>query len=106
MFLKYKIRKLIKTITGKNCENCKYGDDIICPYCTDEEEGCEKCFQRIRKDVLSLLNRQQAEIEKLNVELVGMRGACESYKIHYDNAQAEIQRYAESIKQFQKKMKL
>ena len=32
------------------------------------------------------------EIEKLNVDLVGMRGACESYKIHYDNAQAEIER--------------
>ena len=36
--------------------------------------------------------KQKAEIEKLNVELVGMRGACESYKMHYDNAQAEIER--------------
>ena len=34
----------------------------------------------------------QAEIEKLNVELVGMRGACESYKIHYEKAQAEIEK--------------
>ena len=33
---------------------------------------------------------QKAEIHRLNVELVGMRGACESYKMHYDNAQAEI----------------
>ena len=40
--------------------------------------------------VLDLINRQQTQIEKLNVDLVGMRGACESYKIHYDNAQAEI----------------
>lgn len=31
----------------------------------------------------------QDEIEKLTVELVGMRGACESYKMHYENAQAE-----------------
>ena len=44
------------------------------------------------KDALDLINRQQAEIEKLNVELVGMRGACESYKMHYDKAQAEIER--------------
>jgi hypothetical protein len=44
------------------------------------------------ENALDLINRQQAEIEKLNVELVGMRGACESYKIHYDNAQAEIER--------------
>ena len=35
---------------------------------------------------------QKAEIEKLNVELVGMRGACNSYKMHYDNAKAEIER--------------
>ena len=43
-------------------------------------------------DVLNFINRQNAEIERLNVELVGMRGACESYKMHYDNAQAEIKR--------------
>lgn len=42
--------------------------------------------------VLDLINQQQAEIEKLNVELVGMRGACESYKMHYDKAQAEVER--------------
>lgn len=42
-------------------------------------------------DLLRIVKEQQAEIEKLNVELVGMRGACESYKIHYDNAQAEIE---------------
>ena len=41
---------------------------------------------------LNLINRQQAEIERLNVELVGMRGACNSYKMHYDNAKAEIER--------------
>ena len=44
----------------------------------------------IANDTLDLINRQKAEIERLNVELVGMRGACESYKMHYDNAQAEI----------------
>lgn len=47
-------------------------------------EGEHKYFEAV--DVI------EAEIEKLNVELVGMRGACESYKMHYDNAQAEIER--------------
>lgn len=42
-------------------------------------------------DILDLLNSQKAEIERLNVELVGMRGACESYKMHYDNACAEVE---------------
>ena len=40
----------------------------------------------------------QDEIEKLTVELVGMRGACESYKMHYENAQAEIERLQEETK--------
>lgn len=40
----------------------------------------------------------QAEIEKLTVELVGMRGACESYKMHYENAQTENERLKKAIK--------
>ena len=44
------------------------------------------------ENALDLINRQQAEIERLNVELVGKRGACNSYKMHYDNAKAEIER--------------
>ncbi len=46
------------------------------------------------EDIKSSSNQvieQQAEIEKLNVELVGMKGACNSYKMHYDNAKAEIE---------------
>ena len=49
-------------------------------------------------DILDLLNSQKAENEKLNVELAGMRGACESYKIHYDNAQAEIEKLRNIVK--------
>lgn len=64
------------------CQECPYG-----AACLDD-----KYVSIISKDALDLINRQQAEIEKLNVELVGMRGACESYKMHYDNAQAEIER--------------
>ena len=53
---------------------------------------------KIAKNALDLINRKDAEIEKLNVELVGMRGACESYKMHYDKAQAEIERLTEENK--------
>ena len=72
----------------ENCEKCPYGG-IDCL--------TEKGESLIMRDALDLINRQQAEIEKLNVELVGMRGACESYKIHYDNAQAEIERLQKII---------
>ena len=67
-------------ILAENCEKCayyKYG---------------ALCMDTMFENVLDLINRQQAEIEKLNVELVGMRGACNSYKMHYDNAKAEIER--------------
>ena len=43
------------------------------------------------------INEQLEEIEKLNVELVGMRDACNSYKMHYDNAKAEIEDLNHSI---------
>lgn len=51
-------------------------------------------------DIIDLIKRQQAEIERLNVELVGMRGACESYKMHYDNAQTEIERLKKENQRF------
>ena len=67
------------------------GDDVSCPYCTDEEEGSAKCFQRIRKDVVALLNRQKAEIESLKIELQAMRGAANSYK-------AEVERLKDAFR--------
>jgi hypothetical protein len=68
--------------------------------CSNENTGCLDCSYigkiscafDLRKDALDLIKRKDAEIEKLNVELVGIRGACESYRIHYDVAQAEIER--------------
>ena len=44
------------------------GDDTTCPYCTDEEEGCAKCFEKLRIDVLALIKRQQEEIESLEAD--------------------------------------
>lgn len=94
-----------------NCLNDTVGKEHIGIYCTDKNGN----FTAVIKltDLVDLLNRQKAmidgliagqetlqkalcdknaEFERLNVELVGMRGACESYKMHYGNAQAEIER--------------
>ena len=61
--------------------------------CIDYENNPKNViYLSIKSDILDLINRQQAEIERLNVDLVGMRGACNSYKMHYDNAKAEIKR--------------
>ncbi len=35
---------------------------------------------------------KRAEIERLNVELKAMRGAANSYKLHYGNMKAEVAR--------------
>lgn len=47
----------------------------------------------MREKTLRITEQQKAEIEKLNVDLVGMRGAANSYKMHYEKAQAEIDKY-------------
>ena len=40
------------------------GDDTTCPYCR-EDENIAKCFQQLRIDILNVIKRQQAEIERL-----------------------------------------
>lgn len=85
--------------------------------CLDENrESCTGCkfFKvtkgcNVRKHCYNLINRQKAEIcelqhriDELNVELVGMRGACESYKIHYD-AEVEKNKLLQNTKQLNEK---
>ena len=43
------------------------GDDTTCPYCR-EDKNIAKCFQQLRIDILNVIKRQQAEIEKLTAE--------------------------------------
>ena len=82
----------------KALECCAVHGLLKCEKCPKKNEGVT-CMYALSKDALDLIKRQKAEIEKLNVELVGMRGACESYKMHYDNAQAEIERLQNAYKQ-------
>ena len=112
---KFTDEEIIKAL--EICTNGKLGNEdcINCPY----ESGIRLCSDYLMLDALDLINHLtttnknyeatikradelidtlKAEIEKLNVELVGMRGACESYKMHYDKAQAEIERLQEELK--------
>ena len=47
--------------------------------------------------VHKVVTRQQAEIENLKVENQSLRGAANSLKMHYEKAQAEIERLKESL---------
>ena len=68
------------------------GDDTTCPYCTDEEEGCAKCFEKLRIDVLALIKRQQAEIERY-------KGVIRLLEKDVADAKAEaVREFAERLK--------
>ena len=62
------------------------------------------CSRYIKRLALDLINRQKAEIERLNIELDAMRGAANSYKMHCEKGLAEkeafIKNYAECAKEF------
>ena len=67
-------------------------------YCckiTNCEEKCDRkndCILLHMHEIIDLISRKNEEIENLNIELQAMRGAANSYKMHYDNAQAELGR--------------
>ena len=65
-----------------------FGND--CPFVS--EHGCRVGKETLYPYVLDLINRQKAEIERLTLELAGMRGAANLYKIHYENAKSEVAR--------------
>lgn len=70
--------------------------------CSVEKNTCKNCPYRVNgclsedgtnlliRDALDLINRRNEEINRLTVELQAMRGSANSYKMHYEKAQAEI----------------
>ena len=59
---------------------------------TDEDSA--ELYEALQT-VFALITRQQSKIDKLKTELKAMRGAANSLKMHYEEAQAKI----ESLKQ-------
>ena len=76
------IIKALECCCGTAHDSCR-----DCPY---DDIGCE---DKLEKDALDLINRQKAENEELKLELKSMRGAANSYKMHYENAQAEVEKF-------------
>lgn len=75
--------------------------------CAEDEWRCnnncpffEKCSKTLMaKSSLDIITRQQAEIERLKIENQSLRGAANSYKIHYDEARAEaVKEFADRLK--------
>ena len=81
------IIKVLECCANGKCGECPLfkedcGDDIIC------------------KNALDLFTRQQTENENLKVENQSLRSAANSLKMHYEEAQAEI----EGLKPFEDKI--
>ena len=71
-----------------------------CCYCNSLEECGNKRI--LTTSVFDLINRQKAEVEKLNIELQSMRSAANSYKMHYEKAQTEINKLKQENDFFRK----
>ena len=74
------------------------GVETNCRNCPLYEERSADCIYTVLKNALDLITRQQAEIENLKVENQSLRGAANSLKMHYEEAQAEIERLKSCVK--------
>ena len=78
---------------------CCYGNKVNCNECPMwEYEG--DCFEGLMKhNALSLINRQKAEIEKLELLNASLLESCEGYSKACDVYRAEIERLVEHTKE-------
>lgn len=85
---------------------CVIGNDANCSECTYQKAlPFPSCRMMCAKNALDLINRQKAEIERLNIELQSMRSAANSYKWHYETAKSEaIKEFAERLKTYAKEL--
>ncbi len=77
--------------------------------CKSMVTSCEECPMHIEgvicheyelnEKALDIIKRQQAEIERLKIDLEAMRGAANSYKHHYNKARSE------AVKEFAMRLK-
>ena len=82
------------TSDGCTCRECPYEDTkhIVNKEFETMSNGktydAWNCDEWLKIDLLDLINRQKAEIERLSIELQAMRTAANSYKMHYENAKS------------------
>lgn len=78
----------------KALECCWHNNECIgneCPFF----EPINDCTQLMAMEAIDLLNRKDAEIEKLEIELKAMRGAANSYKAEVERLQKEVEQFAD-----------
>ena len=73
--------KVLECCANEDCDNCP---SLV-----------KECQRHAMLNALNLIERYEEIIERLNVELDAMRGAANSYKMHYNEA---IKEFAERLK--------
>ena len=85
------IKALECCISDENCENCPLHHKKI-------ENACVLTVVEFYKEILALINRQQAEIERLNIRLRKERHQFDDLGKMYSEIRAEaIKEFAEDI---------
>lgn len=59
------------------CDKCKF------------YTGTLDCVEDLKCASIDLITRQQAELERLKIENQSLRGAANSYKVHYESLKSE-----------------
>ena len=72
-----------------------YVCDEECPMLNNEIRIASDCRIKLNHYALTLINRQQAEIKMLKIENQSLRGAANSYKIHYNKAVKDFEEFAQ-----------
>lgn len=82
--------------------------------CTTTKGGCKECpmkgYEKVDCQLIAateaykLINRQQAEIERLNIELKTMRGAANGFKAEVEKLQTEKDLFIRNYSNFQKEL--
>jgi hypothetical protein len=94
------IKKALECCQTQYARNCK-----DCPYEKYKTHSISAvtCSSRLRKDLLDLLNRQQAEIERLEVDFKSAQSVGKGFQSAYDRAMGKrntaIQEFAKRLKE-------
>ena len=100
----------------KALEMCSSENEAACRNCPQYVKCTSGCIAELMKFALDLIKRQQAEIDRLTVELQAMRGAANSYKAEVERLKKETEQFAnvgklysevkaEAIKEFAERLK-